>query len=202
MTKTTFNKDIRRTITKNLSRFLAIAVMAGLGIGVFSGFATGCLDSLKAADRFYDAQDTYDIQIVSTLGLTQGDVSAAAGVDGVGAVYGSRSMDVKVLQSDGTLKLATLTALDDGGMNQPYVLEGTLPHQSGQLAVNSKFLKDTGLHVEIRSRCRRQSHQRNQTRKIIHRLTERTRPVMIWKLQSIAIPQRRLWQSLNIRSRP
>lgn len=32
-------------------------------------------------------------------------------------------------------------------MNQPYVLEGTLPHQSGQLAVNSKFLKDTGLHV-------------------------------------------------------
>lgn len=121
--------------------------MAGLGIGVFSGFATGCLDSLKAADRFYDAQNTYDIQIVSTLGLTQDDVSAAAGVDGVGAVYGSRSMDVKVLQSGGALKLATLTELDDRGMNQPYVLEGTLPHQSGELAVNSKFLKDTGLHV-------------------------------------------------------
>lgn len=147
MTKTTLHKDIRRTITKNLSRFLAIAVMAGLGIGVFSGFSTGCLDSLKAADRFYDAQNTYDIQIVSTLGLTQGDASAAAGVDGVGAVYGSHSMDVKIMQSGGTLKLATLTALDDRGMNQPYVLEGTLPQKSGQLAVNSKFLKDTGLHV-------------------------------------------------------
>lgn len=147
MKKTTLHKDIRRTITKNLSRFLAIAMMAGLGIGVFSGFATGCLDSLKAADRFYDAQNTYDIQIVSTLGLTDNDVSAAAGVDGVSAVYGSRSMDVKVMQSGGALKLATLTALDDSGMNQPYVLEGTLPHQSGQLAVNSKFLKDTGLHV-------------------------------------------------------
>ena len=147
MTKTTPHKDIRRTITKNLSRFLAIAVMAGLGIGVFSGFATGCLDSLKAADRFYDTQNTYDIQIVSTLGLTQDDMWAAAGVDGVGAVYGSRSMDVKVMQSGGTLKLATLTELDERGMNQPYVLEGTLTHQSGQLAVNSKFLKDTGLHV-------------------------------------------------------
>lgn len=147
MIKTTLHKDIRRTITKNLSRFLAIAVMAGLGIGVFSGFATGCLDSFKAADRFYDTQNTYDIQIVSTLGLTQDDVSAAAGVDGVGAVYGNRSMDVKVMQSGGTLKLATLTELDERGMNQPYVLEGTLPYQSGQLAVNSKFLKDTGLHV-------------------------------------------------------
>ncbi len=148
MTKTTLHKDIRRTITKNLSRFLAIAVMAGLGIGVFSGFATGCLDSLKAADHFYDTQNTYDIQIVSTLGLTQDDVLAAAGVDGVSAVYSSRSMDVKVLQSGGgSLKLATLTELDDRGMNQPYVLDGTLPHQSGQLAVNSKFLKDTSLHV-------------------------------------------------------
>lgn len=147
MKKTTLHKDIRRTITKNILRFLAIAVMAGLGIGVFSGFATGCLDSLKAADRFYDAQNTYDIQIVSNLGLTEDDVSAAAGVDGVSAAYGSRSMDVKVMQSGGALKLATLTALDDHGMNQPYVLEGTLPYQSGQLAVNAKFLRDTGLHV-------------------------------------------------------
>lgn len=176
--------------------------MAGLGIGVFSGFATGCLDSLKAADRFYDAQDTYDIQIVSTLGLTQGDVSAAAGVDGVGAVYGSRSMDVKVLQSDGTLKLATLTALDDGGMNQPYVLEGTLPHQSGQLAVNSKFLKDTGLHVgdTVTLSAAESSKKPDTQDNTSADGADKTGNDL--KLQSIAIPQRRLWQSLNIRSRP
>ena len=121
--------------------------MIALGIGVFSGFAMGCIDTLKSADRFYDAQNTYDIQIVSTLGLNDDDLSAASGVDGVRAAFGIRSMDVKVELTEGNSKLATLNTMDASGMNKPYVLEGTLPIQSGQIAVNSKFIEDTGLHV-------------------------------------------------------
>lgn len=147
MTKKALYKDIKRTITKNLSRFLAIAVMAGLGIGVFSGFAAGCLDALRAADRFYDTQNTYDVQIVSTLGLTRDDLTAATGVDGVHAVFGSRSLDVKVQGTESRSKLASLMTLDKNGMNQPRVLEGVLPQEAGQLAVNAKFLKDNHLSL-------------------------------------------------------
>lgn len=147
MRKGAFYKDISRTLKYNLSRFIAITVMAAIGIGVFSGFAVGCLDAFESADRFYDKQNTYDIKIVSTLGLTEDDLSAASGVKGVSSVFGSQSMDVKAEQSNGNLQLASLNTLDTKGMNRPYVLKGTLPTQSGQIAVNSKFIEDTGLKV-------------------------------------------------------
>ncbi|MDF2592585.1 MAG: transporter permease [Clostridia bacterium] len=147
MKKSAFYKDIRKTLKNNLSRFIAITMMVALGIGVFSGFAVGCLDAFQSADSFYDKQNTYDIKIVSTLGLTEHDLSAAAGVKGVSSIFGSISMDVKALQSNGSLLLANLNTLDAKGMNEPYVLEGKLPNESGQIAVNSKFIEDTGLKV-------------------------------------------------------
>ncbi|ERI91881.1 efflux ABC transporter, permease protein [Clostridiales bacterium oral taxon 876 str. F0540] len=147
MKKSAFYKDIRRTLKKNLSRFIAITVMAALGIGVFSGFAVGCLDAFKSADNFFDKQNTYDIKIVSTLGLTKDDISAISKMEGVSSVFGSPGMDVKVQQSRGSLLLANLSTLDTKGMNKPYVLEGKLPTKSGEIAVNSKFIEDTGLKL-------------------------------------------------------
>lgn len=147
MKKGAFYKDIRRTLKKNLSRFIAITVMAALGIGVFSGFAVGCLDALKSADKFFHKQNTYDIKIVSTLGLTRDDVLAISKVKGVSSVFGSPSMDVKVQQSSGSLLMANLSTLDTKGMNKPYEIEGELPTKSGQIAVNSKFMEDTGLKL-------------------------------------------------------
>lgn len=147
MKKSAFYKDIKRTLKKNLSRFIAITVMAALGIGVFSGFAVGCLDALKSADNFFHKQNTYDIKIVSTLGLTQEDVSAISKLEGVSSVFGSPSIDVKVQQSSGSFLLANLSTLDTKGMNKPYELEGTLPTKPGQIAVNSKFIEDTGLKI-------------------------------------------------------
>ena len=147
MRKSAFYKDISRTLRNNLSRFIAMTAMAGLGIGVFSGFAVGCLNVFESADRFYDKQNTYDIKIISTLGLTDDDLLAISKVEGVRSVFGSRGMDVKVKQSNGSSLLANLSTLDSNGMNKPYVLEGTLPTRARQIAVNSKFMDDTGLNV-------------------------------------------------------
>ena len=147
MKKSAFYKDIGRTLKNNLSRFIAITVMAALGIGVFSGFAVGCLDAFKSADYFYDKQNTYDIKIVSTLGLTDDDLLTVSKVKGVSSAFGSTSMDVKALQSNENLLLANLSILDTKGMNEPYILEGTLPTQPGQIAVNNKFIEDTGLKI-------------------------------------------------------
>lgn len=147
MKKGAFYKDIRRTLKNNLSRFIAITVMVALGIGVFSGFAVGCLDAFESADSFFDKQNTFDIKIVSTLGLTEDDLLEVSKVEGVSSVFGSPSMDVKAQQSNGSVLLANLNILDRKGMNKPYVLEGMLPTKSGQIAVNSKFIEDTGLKL-------------------------------------------------------
>ena len=147
MRKSAFYKDIFRTLRNNLSRFIAIVVMTALGTGVFTGFAAGCMDVFDSADHFYDRQNTYDIKIASTLGLTQEDLTAVAALDKVDSVYGDYSMDVMVPQKDGKQLLANATTLDPGGMNAPYILEGTLPTKQGQLAVTTKFIQDTGLSI-------------------------------------------------------
>ncbi len=147
MKKSAYIKDIKCTIKKNLSRFIAIVAMAALGTGVFTGFTVGCMDVFDSADRFYDRQNTYDIKIASTLGLTDEDLKALSQVDGVGKAYGDYSMDVKLKQNGESLLLASLSTLDAGGMNAPYVLEGKLPNKAGQIAVTERFLHDTGLKL-------------------------------------------------------
>ena len=147
MRKRAFHKDISRTIRNNLSRFIAIVVMTALGTGVFTGFAAGCMDVFDSANRFYDKQNTYDIKIASTLGLTDKDLAAVSGLKNVRSVFGNCSMDAMLLKKDGSQLLTNVTTLDKNGMNAPYVLEGTLPIKSGQIAVNSKFIHDTGLHI-------------------------------------------------------
>jgi putative ABC transport system permease protein len=147
MRKKAFYKDINRTLKNNLSRFIAIVVMTALGTGVFTGFAAGCMDVFNSADHFYDKQNTYDIKIASTLGLTENDLAAVAKLEPIRSVFGNCSMDVMLTQSDGKQLLANITTLDPDGMNVPYVLEGTLPTKSGQIAVNLKFIHDTGLQI-------------------------------------------------------
>lgn len=147
MRKRAFYKDIFRTLKNNLSRFIAIVMMTALGIGVFTGFAAGCMDVFDSADHFYDKQKTYDIKIVSTLGLTSEDLTAVSKLENVSAVFGNCSMEVLTTQKDGKRFLANLSSLDSKGMNEPYVLKGKLPVKSGEIAVNKKFIKDTGLHL-------------------------------------------------------
>ena len=147
MKKSAYIKDIKCTIKKNLSRFIAIVAMAALGTGVFTGFTVGCMDVFDSADRFYDRQNTYDIKIASTLGLTDEDLKALSQVDGVSNIYGDYSMDVKLKQNGESLLLASLSTLDAGGMNALYVLKGKLPEKAGEIAVTERFLDDTGLKL-------------------------------------------------------
>ncbi len=147
MRKSAFYKDVFRTIRDNLPRFMAVVVMTALGIGVFTGFTAGCMDVLDSADYFYDKQNTYDIKIVSTLGLVDDDISAVSNLENVSTVFGNCSMDVLMTQKNGNQLLASVTTLDTDGMNEPYVLEGILPKKSGQVAVTSKFINDTGLQI-------------------------------------------------------
>ena len=147
MKMSAFSKDIIRTLKNNIARFIAITVMATLGMGVFSGFSVGCKDVIQAADDFYHKQNNYDIQVVSTLGLTHDDLEALASVPGVTAAFGNVSMDVQIELTEGSFALASFTTLDEKGMNRPYLLKGTLPEEAGQIAVDSKFIEDFGLNI-------------------------------------------------------
>ncbi|WP_417852216.1 FtsX-like permease family protein [Bifidobacterium olomucense] len=141
-----FAKDMLRMWARNWKRFASIAIITMLGVAVLTGIYAGCRDMFRGADRFLDSQRLYDIQIVSTLGLTDDDAAALKAVNGVERVQTERSAAATVTVN-GSNESVTLTEIGTNGMNQPYLQEGRLPVKSGEVAVTKKFVRDSGLMI-------------------------------------------------------
>ena len=118
--------EITRTIKGSLARFLAIAGIVALGCGFFAGLKMASPDMQEAAHAFYANQHLYDLRVISTLGLSEKDVSALASVEGVGAVMPSRTVDVMATLTS-SQSTARVSSFRPGELNQPIVVEGRLP---------------------------------------------------------------------------
>lgn len=141
-----YTKDIIKTIVKGKKRFMALALIAALGVCMFSGIKAACDDLRYSADKFFDQQNLFDIQIVSTMGLTDTDVEVLAQMAGIDDVEGSYSEDV-FIQVDGKTKQATVNVLSDKGINMPYLLEGDMPMRSDEILVTQKYILETGAQI-------------------------------------------------------
>lgn len=86
-----FVKDMIRMWLRSWKRFVSIAMITLLGVAVLTGIYAGCRDAFLASDRFFDAQGMHDIQVLSTAGLSDADVTALRRVAGVRKVQAERS---------------------------------------------------------------------------------------------------------------
>lgn len=143
-----FVKDMLRMWARSWKRFVSIAMITLLGVAVLTGIYAGCRDAFRGTDRFFDAQGLHDIQVLSTAGLTDGDIAALRAVDGVEKVQAERSQDVSV-DLDGS-KSATMQEIGTDGIDRPYVQEGRLPKKAGEIAVTRKFMLDSGKKIGSR----------------------------------------------------
>ena len=118
--------EITRTIKGSLARFLAIAGIVALGCGFFAGLKMASPDMQEAAHTFYENQHLYDLRVISTLGLSEKDVSALASVEGVETDMPSRTVDVMATLTS-SQSTARVSSFRSGELNQPIVVEGRLP---------------------------------------------------------------------------
>lgn len=141
-----YNKDIWRAIWKGKKRFFSIMLITILGVGMFSGLKAACVDLRHSADVFLDQQNLYDICVLSTLGLTEEDVEALSQVEGIAYAEGtySETVHTRVGEKNQSASVKTISA---SGLNQPYLVDGTLPENSNEIAVTSKFLEETGYEI-------------------------------------------------------
>lgn len=144
--KRAYNKDIWRAIQKGKKRFFSIVLITTLGVGMFTGLKAACEDLRYSADRFLDEQNLYDIRVVSTLGLTDADVEALAGIGGVKAAEGgySETVHIRIGETEQSVSVKTLSK---SGMNMPYVTEGRLPEEPQEIAVTGKFIEESGCGI-------------------------------------------------------
>ena len=134
-------KDIRRTIFRNKKRFCSILIITALGVMMLSGLKAACDDLRYSADQFYDAQQVFDIQIVSTMGLDEDDLAALRKADGIGRAEGvyRETVYTSVKGSSQNTDVQTL----GGQLNTPYLLKGRLPENEKEIAVSKTYADDS-----------------------------------------------------------
>ena len=143
-----FVKDMLRMWAHSWKRFISIAMITLLGVAVLTGIYAGCRDAFRSTDRFFDAQGLHDVQVLSTAGLSNGDIAALRKVNGVAKVQAERSQEV-TFDLDGR-KSATMQEIGTNGIDQPYLQEGRMPKKAGEIAVTRKFIRDSGKHIGSR----------------------------------------------------
>lgn len=136
------NKDIRRTIFRNKKRFCSILIITALGVMMLSGLKAACDDLRYSADQFYDEQQVFDIQVVSTMGLDEDDLAALRKADGIERAEGvyRETVYTSVNGSSQNMDVQTL----GGQLNTPYLLKGRLPENEKEIAVSKTYADDSG----------------------------------------------------------
>ena len=155
--RSAFNKEVARSITHSLGRFLAIAAIVALGTGFYAGLRMTAPDMKLAADAFYDGTHLMDVRVLSTLGLTDDDLQALRGVEGVQAVMGAYETDVMADVGDEqyAVRVHSLPAAafssdtsdgvnarsDDADyLNRPILTQGAWPTKKGECVLSSDLV--------------------------------------------------------------
>lgn len=137
-------KDTFKEIKKSYKRFISILLMALLGVGFFAGLRATSPDMVDSIDTYYKNQNVYDIEIMSTLGLTDEDIEALENIENVKNVYGTYSEDALIKINDKEF-VSKILCVDD--VNVPILVEGNMPENVDECVVEESFLKETGKSI-------------------------------------------------------
>lgn len=140
--KKSYRKSVLRTIRSSLSRFLAIFAIVALGVGFLAGLLASPVDMRYTADQYYDKERLYDVQIVSTLGLTDNDLLAVKNTEGVESVMPVHDSDFVLNSQNGDSYTTRMHSLpkntggeNDGYLNRLTLISGRMPEKAGECVI-------------------------------------------------------------------
>lgn len=132
-------------------RFCILAVIAMLGVAVMTGIYAGCNDMLLGANDTYSKLKAYDLQIVSTLGLTDKDVKAIKKLPFVSEAEAGKSFKATAhLSNNANLSYAMNVVQYNHNvkkLNRLHLMRGNMPTNNRQAVVTERFLHDSGLRI-------------------------------------------------------
>lgn len=132
-------------------RFCILAVIAMLGVAVMTGIYAGCNDMLLGADDTYSKLKAYDLQIVSTLGLTDKDVKAIKKLPFVSEAEAEKSFKATAHPSNNANLSYAMNVVQYNHnvkkLNRLHLMRGNMPTNNRQAVVTERFLHDSGLRI-------------------------------------------------------
>ena len=138
-------QHIFRKIKNNYKRFISLLCMSLLGVGFYAGIKATSPDMLKTLDNFFDNQEVYDIEIVSTLGLTTNDIEELKKISSLDKVIGTSYKDVITEIESEEYVIRLLPIIND--INKLYLVEGSYPTNDNEILIDEAYLKDNNYKI-------------------------------------------------------
>lgn len=126
-------KNSFRKIRKSLGRFLSLIFIVALGSAFFSGVREAATDMIRTVDEYYDDTSLMDYKIISTMGLTDGDLESIRAISSDLIVEPSYSFDI-ILDGDVT-KIHAITDT----VNQINLVSGRMPNSNECLVEDGTY---------------------------------------------------------------
>ena len=138
-------KEFWREIRNTRSRFLSILILVALAVSFLSGLRSTAPDMKNTGDSYLDAQNFMDIQVMSTLGLTEEDLEVLSSQPHILDVEGIWNIDAFASGPD--LDIVVKVWSLPQRINQVTVTDGRLPEAADECAVEENLLETLGLEV-------------------------------------------------------
>lgn len=137
--KNAMRKDFWREIQHTRSRFFSIMILVALSVAFLSGLKATAPDMKRTGDDYLDSLHLADIQLLSTLGLTDDDITSLRAQDKVEDAEGEYVIDA--FASSGSLEaVVKVLSLTGRGINEVLLRDGRMPERADECVVEENML--------------------------------------------------------------
>lgn len=138
-------KESMMEIKVSRKRFISILLIVMLGVGFFAGIKATSPDMKKTIDKYMKKTDMYDINVLSTLGITNDDIQAIKNVNGVSSVEGGYNEEaiIKTGENEDTVVIHNITTK----MNKVVLVQGKMPESINECLVEKTFIEKYNLKI-------------------------------------------------------
>lgn len=144
--KSAMQKDFWREIGHTKSRFFSIMILVALSVAFLSGLKATAPDMKHTGDDYLDSLHLADIQVLSTLGLTDDDIDALKAQESIENAEGEYVLDA-FASSDGAEAVVKVLSLSGAGINDVLLREGRMPARADECVVEENMLGLLGIAI-------------------------------------------------------
>ncbi len=137
--------DALRNIGRQKVSFISIILISFLAVTCFTGVSFASKALADGGTEYYDERNFRDLEVVSSLLFTEDDLKKIAAVEGVVDVEGQLRTTAK-LKTEKNKPEVTVLSLTER-INLPEVLEGRLPENDAEIALEKDILTTYGINL-------------------------------------------------------
>ncbi len=134
-------KNTLTKIKKGFGRYASLLIIIFVGIGFLAGITVFCTSMENTATKYYEESNLMDFKIVSSVGLSDTDITTLQSVAGIDKVIPSYSLDF--LDDNKSLRVHSIN-----DVNKVKLTDGQMPEKNGEcIADKNKYKLGDIIHV-------------------------------------------------------